>query len=246
MYARVYAHVSACTRVCARMCVHAFGHARVPHCLRALRAAVDLRVVGSQTFEGASAFNADISKWNTAPLSTMERVCAVFHTDIHMHISTSVRVSTRVSTRASWRMCVSVCLGAHVTALHLRAPRATVDLRVLGSQAFFSATAFNANIGAWNTASVTNMFWVCAVFHQIFTCAHRRARAHLCVRFGAHASAPRFRALRAAANFRVVGSQAFFSATAFNANIGAWNTASVTNMHEVMPLRQDVCIRIDR
>ncbi len=31
-----------------------------------------------------------------------------------------------------------------------------------GVQAFYSASAFNANIGAWNTASVSNMFQVCA------------------------------------------------------------------------------------
>ncbi len=32
----------------------------------------------------------------------------------------------------------------------------------LGSQAFRYATAFNANIGAWNAASVSNMYYVCA------------------------------------------------------------------------------------
>ena len=32
----------------------------------------------------------------------------------------------------------------------------------LGAQAFYSASAFNANIGAWNTASVSNLYAVCA------------------------------------------------------------------------------------
>jgi hypothetical protein len=32
-----------------------------------------------------------------------------------------------------------------------------------GSQAFKSALAFNANIGAWNTAAVTDLSSVCAV-----------------------------------------------------------------------------------
>ena len=32
----------------------------------------------------------------------------------------------------------------------------------LGLQAFYGATAFNANIGAWNTASITTMARVCA------------------------------------------------------------------------------------
>ena len=37
-----------------------------------------------------------------------------------------------------------------------------VDRGWLGAQAFYSASAFNANIGAWNTASVTTLYQVCA------------------------------------------------------------------------------------
>ncbi len=37
---------------------------------------------------------------------------------------------------------------------------AGVDRGWLGAQAFYSAAAFNANIGAWNTASVSNMYAV--------------------------------------------------------------------------------------
>jgi hypothetical protein len=33
---------------------------------------------------------------------------------------------------------------------------------VVGSQAFYQASTFNANIGAWNTASVTSLASVCA------------------------------------------------------------------------------------
>ena len=39
-----------------------------------------------------------------------------------------------------------------------------VDRGWLGAQAFYSASAFNANIGAWNTAAVTDLSWVCAAF----------------------------------------------------------------------------------
>ena len=39
-----------------------------------------------------------------------------------------------------------------------------VDRGWLGAQAFYSASAFNANIGAWNTAAVTSLFYVCAAF----------------------------------------------------------------------------------
>ncbi len=33
----------------------------------------------------------------------------------------------------------------------------------VGSQAFYEASAFNANIGAWNSAAMTDLSSVCAV-----------------------------------------------------------------------------------
>jgi hypothetical protein len=60
-----------------------------------------------------------------------------------------------------------------------------------------------------------------------------RARARVRERLGAHASAP----TRARAFHRLdrgwLGMQAFWSASAFNADIGAWNTAAVTTLNEV-------------
>jgi surface protein len=47
---------------------------------------------------------------------------------------------------------------------NVRAPSAGVDRVRLGSQAFRSASAFNADIGAWNTARVTSLSYVCAAF----------------------------------------------------------------------------------
>ncbi len=44
----------------------------------------------------------------------------------------------------------------------VRALPAAIERRGLGSQVFQSATTFNANIGAWNTASVTGLSFVCA------------------------------------------------------------------------------------
>ena len=39
-----------------------------------------------------------------------------------------------------------------------------VDRGWLGAQAFLLATAFNADIGAWNVAAVTTLTQVCAAF----------------------------------------------------------------------------------
>ncbi len=54
---------------------------------------------------------------------------------------------------------VCVWLGAHVSA-----PLAPSTLAFVGSQAFYQAYAFNADISKWNTARVTNMTAVCATF----------------------------------------------------------------------------------
>jgi hypothetical protein len=46
----------------------------------------------------------------------------------------------------------------------MRARSVGVDRGWLGAQLFYSAKAFNANIGAWNTARVTTLYQVCAAF----------------------------------------------------------------------------------
>ena len=51
-----------------------------------------------------------------------------------------------------------MCVGAE-TCEH--SPPA-VDRVRLGSQAFHTTTSFSANIGAWNIASVTSLYMVCA------------------------------------------------------------------------------------
>ena len=50
-----------------------------------------------------------------------------------------------------------------------------VDCVWLGSQAFYVASAFNANIGAWNTARVSDLSRVCAAFRP--AAHHRGGRA---------------------------------------------------------------------
>jgi hypothetical protein len=59
------------------------------------------------------------------------------------------------------RVCICDLAPSHPRR-NVRAPSAGVDLWWLGSQAFGFASAFNANIGAWNTASLSSMQLVCA------------------------------------------------------------------------------------
>ncbi len=59
-----------------------------------------------------------------------------------------------------------VCIWAHTNPRRRTGPSehfpSMCDRIWLGAQAFCEAKAFNANIGAWNTASVTSLSYVCA------------------------------------------------------------------------------------
>ncbi len=60
---------------------------------------------------------------------------------------------------------VSVCVGVYYVYMPIRASTFVgVDCVLFCVQAFWVASAFNANIGAWNTASLTCMISVCAAF----------------------------------------------------------------------------------
>ena len=67
--------------------------------------------------------------------------------------------------------------------------------------------------------------------HTRPTCILARARVRL--RLGAHASAPTRASAFPPVDRGWLGVQAFASASAFNANIGAWNTARVTTLYPV-------------
>jgi hypothetical protein len=135
--------------------------------------------LGSQAFFYASAFNANIGAWNTASMTTMSSVCAVF-----CHRLCVRRVWLGLGCGAAWpgcrrpwpmepRMlfavhsffCASLISGAYYFASSIvRKLFGSVRLR---SQAFSGATAFNANIGSWNTAAMETMASVCLHCHRL-------------------------------------------------------------------------------
>jgi hypothetical protein len=103
---------------------------------------------------------------------------------IHARLATQMNGSpmrarrTRACTccvRARARVCVCDWARSHPRR-HVRARSVGVDCGWLGSQAFYSASAFNANIGAWNTAAVIDLSEVCAAF-SARAARHRRRDA---------------------------------------------------------------------
>ncbi len=79
-----------------------------------------------------------------------------------MHACTSVRwVMDRLCAHALAGSCCG--LGLNPETLNRASPCPSAWTACgLGAQAFESASAFNADIGAWNTASVTSLAGVCA------------------------------------------------------------------------------------
>ena len=63
----------------------------------------------------------------------------------------------------------------------------------LGLQAFFSATAFNANIGAWNTARVTTLQSVRATFGRRRALRRTRSAGVQCGAFVVRGAVPPMR-----------------------------------------------------
>jgi hypothetical protein len=86
-----------------------------------------------------------------------------------------MRACTLGAVPKSASVCARECIS-------VRALSVGVDGVRFGSQAFSSAKAFNADIGAWNTARITNLYGVCAAFGR--RRAPRRTRS-AGVRFGA-------------------------------------------------------------
>ncbi len=117
---------------------------------------------------------------------TYECVCVcVLHAYTYIiHLSVCVRIGRRYAcvhqcAMVMDRLCAhglagSCCgLGLQPLTLNRASPCPSAWTACgLGAQAFQYASAFNADIGAWNTASVSNMYGVCAA-----SSARRRATA---------------------------------------------------------------------
>ncbi len=79
-----------------------------------------------------------------------------------MHACTSVRwLMDRLCAHGLAGSCCGLGLNPETLSRASPCPSASTACG-FGAQAFSSASAFNANIGAWNTARVTTLYAVCA------------------------------------------------------------------------------------
>jgi surface protein len=199
---------------------------------------------GAQAFQSASAFNADIGVWNTARVTTLSQVCAA--------PGPAARTMADALGRASVRRG-RLCAAAPPMRARVRTRAGT---RLRGAVGVGTA----ARRGGSVHASECIYIYVCVCVLYVHTyIIHlsvyvRIGRGDVCVhqcamvmdRLCAHALAGsccglglkpetlnRASPCPSAWTACGFGAQAFYGASAFNANIGGWNTAAVTTLFYV-------------
>ncbi len=145
---------------------------RLRSCVRVRsRAGADDALIRGSFASAARSLRSAIHRWNTHIHSVrIHNACMYLYPCAASCPDERIADARPPLTRAHvLRPCARVCACAQLGRPRIRAdtcervPSAVERVR-LGSQAFAYASAFNANIGAWNTASVSNMQSVCAAF----------------------------------------------------------------------------------
>jgi surface protein len=157
----------------------------------------------TEMFGGASAFNQNISNWNTAAVTSMNGMFdgdAAFNQDISSWNTAAVTNMNGMFSGAS-------AFNQDISNWNTAAVTSTIAM-------FYNAIAFNQDISSWNTAAVTNMYMM--FFNAT---AFNNGGSPLGNANGGWNTA-------AVTNMW----QMFFGASAFNQDISSWNTAAVTNM----------------
>ncbi len=176
-------------------------------------------MIGSQAFSSTTAFNMNIGTWNTASVTTLSSVLAPLRpsrTSQPRNRSADAAVSRRKQSR---RRC-----GLH--------PKVEVGQSRRRFGRVGSEPSPGADVGGFLVQKWAKSRRRCGSTKQILlhenilqraaSCLRRRHGTVVAVGFGAVRCGP-----------RVVGLQAFYYASAFNMNIGGWNTASVKTLSSV-------------
>jgi len=174
-------------------------------------------------FNGATAFNQDISGWNTAAVTNMGSMFAnafAFNQSLNSwNVASVTNMNAMFFSATAFNQSLnSWNVGAvtNMSDMFYLASSFNGDITswnvsaVTQMDSVFRNTPFNQNIGGWNVASVTNMnsmFLSATAFNQDIGSWNTAAVTNM--------------------------SQMFRNATAFNQNIGSWNTGNVTLMNQM-------------
>lgn len=175
-----------------------------------------------QTFQGASAFNQDISSWNTSNVTSFGSMFS-FANSFNQNIN-SWDTSNAVDTSFMFSYANSY-----------NQPMNSWDTSkvITMNQMFQHATSFNGNITTWdvsNVANMTNMFREADVFNQNIGSWNTGNVSDMSLMFY---SAYNFNQNIGSWNTSNVSNMRgmFYDVTSFNQDIGSWNTSNVTDMY---------------
>jgi surface protein len=178
-------------------------------------------------FYSATAFNGNITNWNTSSVTTMQTMfyqASNFNQDL-----TNWDTSSVTGTGMQYMFYFATNFNGNITNWD------TSSITTM-QYMFQSATNFNGNISNWNTSSVTimaDMFQDAAAFNQNLTNWDTSSVTNMQEMFY---GATNFNGNISNWNTsKVTGMNNMFrDATAFNQNIGTWNVSSVINMPSML------------
>ena len=175
-------------------------------------------------FINASAFNGDISAWDTSSVTNMEDMfysASVFNQDISAwNTSSVVNMFSMFRSASAFNSNLSAWDTSSVTEMF---------------SMFDTASAFNGDISAWDTSSVTDMgymFYSASVFNQDLS-AWDTSSVTIMANMFAYASAFNGDISAWDTSSATTMANMFQDAALFNQDIGNWDVSKVTDMDEM-------------
>jgi surface protein len=200
----------------------------------------------SYMFNGATAFNQDISQWNVSNVTNMNAMfigATAFNQDISQwNVSNVINMSAMFTGATAFNQDINNWNVSNVTDMSYMFNGTTAFNQDINnwnvsnvtdmSAMFTGATAFNQDISNWNVSNVTNMrsmFTAATAFNQDISNWNVSSVINMSFMFTSAIAFNQNIGNWNVSNVTNMGSM-FIRATAFNQNIGNWNVLNVINM----------------